>query len=374
MTKEQMEVHKDYDDMAKRIAKKWRTYGFLSEKDRQRLLLALNCMRMVCDSTYILDQKTRHDTKINELMSILEEAFEEPDQKVVIFSQWERMTRLVAQELEARNIKYENLNGSIPSEKRKGLFDNFNNDPDSRVFLSTDAGGVGLNLQAASLLINLDIPWNPAVLEQRIARIYRLGQKKNVNIINLVSIGSFEHKMLDVLKFKSSLAGGILDNGEDIIFMGDSQFKQFMKSVDAIIDTEVDSGVATPMPVAVEEDTVEEKSMNKKEIPGKNKNSYQPIDLMEQEDLPKKETKDAEHQKGNVSATPASELLTAGMDFFGKLAKTFSDKDATENFISSITEKDKTTGKTFVKIPVEDEKMVENAVNLLSGFLKAFQK
>jgi SNF2 family DNA or RNA helicase len=377
MTNEQKEVHQDYDEMAKKLAHKWRKFGFLNEKDRQRLLLALNCMRMVCDSTYILDQKTRHDTKIGELMSILEEAFEAPDQKIVIFSQWERMTRLAAQELDARKIKYENLNGSVPSEKRMHLFNNFNNDPESRVFLSTDAGGVGLNLQAASMLINLDIPWNPAVLEQRIARIYRLGQKNNVNIINMVSIGSFEHKMLDVLKFKSSLASGILDNGEDTIFMGDSQFKQFMKSVDAIIDTEVNPTAPINIPVAVEEDTVEEKHMGMKkanDIPKKNKTSEPSLNLMEQDDVSKKDPTETETQKETSSATPASELLTAGMDFFGKLARTFSDKEATEKFISSITEKDKNTGKTYVKIPVDDEKMVENAINLFSGFLKALNK
>lgn len=378
MTKEQMEVHKDYDDMAKRIAKKWRTHGFLNEKDRQRLLLALNCMRMVCDSTYILDQETRHDTKIDELMSILEEALEDKEQKVVIFSQWERMTRLVALELDARKIKYENLNGSVPSEKRKVLFDNFNNDPESKVFLSTDAGGVGLNLQAASLLINLDIPWNPAVLEQRIARIYRLGQKKNVNIINMVSTGTLEHKMLDVLKFKSSLAEGILDNGDDSIFMGDSKFKQFMKSVEGVVDTEDKLHNTDSMPVSDQEDIKEESSLGKsgetdnKDLKKEN-NKERQLSFLGDDDVITEVEKVTAPKKA-LPETPVTELLTAGMDFFGKLARTLSDKEATEKLVSSLVEKDNNTGKTFVKIPVENEKMVENAVNLLSGFLKAFQK
>src|SRR5690606_35208010 len=123
-------------------------------------------------------------------------------EKVVIFSQWERMTRLVTQELDKLDVNYRNLNGHVPSAKRKELFDAFNNDDSCRVFVSTDAGGVGLNLQAGSLLINMDIPWNPAVLEQRIARIHRMGQKKKVSIINLVSQGTIEHRMLDVLAFK----------------------------------------------------------------------------------------------------------------------------------------------------------------------------
>ena len=112
--------------------------------------------------------------------------------------------------------------------------ENFTNDKNCKVFLSTDASGVGLNLQCAAYMINLDIPWNPAVLEQWIGRIYRLGQKKNVSIINLVSQGSIEHRMLDVLKFKKGIAAGILDGGENDIFMGESKFKQFMKSVESI--------------------------------------------------------------------------------------------------------------------------------------------
>jgi len=185
MTQEQMDIHNELGDNVAKLVNKWRRYGFLNETDRKRLILSLSQMRMVCDSSYILDQKTRHDTKIDEVMNILDEFFENSEEKVVIFSQWERMTRLVAQELDNRGVKFENLNGGVESSKRKDLLENFRNEPKSRVFLSTDAGGVGLNLQSASLLINLDIPWNPAVLEQRIARIYRLGQERNVSIINL---------------------------------------------------------------------------------------------------------------------------------------------------------------------------------------------
>lgn len=93
----------------------------------------------------------------------------------------------------------------IPSEARKNLTDNFTELPESRVFLSTDAGSTGLNLQVASILINLDLPWNPAVLEQRIARIYRIGQKKNIQVINLVASQTIEERMLSTLNFKTSL-------------------------------------------------------------------------------------------------------------------------------------------------------------------------
>ena len=178
LTKEQAELHTEYADKVARLVNKWKRMGFLNEQDRQMLLNMLNMMRMVSDSTYIIDQKTNHQTKLDELQNILEEIISMPDEKVVIFSQWERMTRLVANILTEKKIGYQYLHGGIASKNREPLFKIFREDENCRVFLSTDAGGVGLNLQSAAYLINLDIPWNPAILEQRIGRIYRLGQLK----------------------------------------------------------------------------------------------------------------------------------------------------------------------------------------------------
>src|SRR5690606_21320304 len=107
LTKEQREIHEEFKFSVAQLIYKWQKMRFLSENDRKRLLLLLSQMRMVCDSTYVLDQKTRFDTKIDELMNVLDEFFEETDEKVVVFSQWERMTRLVAAELDKRGVAYE---------------------------------------------------------------------------------------------------------------------------------------------------------------------------------------------------------------------------------------------------------------------------
>ena len=82
------------------------------------------------------------------------------------------------------------LTGDVPTKKRGALIEQFFEDPKCKAFLSTDAGGVGLNLQAASMVINLDLPWNPAVLEQRIARAHRHGQPHTVNVVNLIAKGA----------------------------------------------------------------------------------------------------------------------------------------------------------------------------------------
>jgi len=344
MTQEQVNIHEEYAATVSRLVNKWKRFGFLDEKDRQRLLLSLNCMRMVCDSTYILDQQTRFDTKITEVMNILDDILVTNTEKVVIFSQWERMTRLVVSELAARGVGYEYLHGGVPSEKRKDLIHNFHELSDRRIFVSTDAGGVGLNLQCASFLINLDIPWNPAVLEQRIARIHRLGQKRNVQIINLVSQNTIEHRMLDVLRFKSSLFSGVLDHGEDQIFMGSDKFKQFMKSVETI--------------------TAQKKTA-------------QPVAIQEAQEIDNKDTseEEASGQKEEIrSRQTTAQLFTVAADFFGILAKTFSDTTSANDGMSLSVHKDEKTGKQYIKIPLENEQVVSKAVAAFTGLVSLLKK
>lgn len=238
MTSAQADYHAEFKWEVAKIRSKYQKFHFISEQDRKRLMLLLGQMRMVADSTFILEQnlKTRSDVKIAEVMNLLENIFESGNEKVVIFSEWERMTRLVAIELEKRNIRYEYLNGSIPAKQRGELVENFNSLPESRVFISTDAGSTGLNLQVASTLINLDLPWNPAVLEQRIARIFRLGQERPVQILNLVSKNSIEEGMIAKLRFKTSMFEGVLDGGADSVFINKDKFKKFMEDISCIMD------------------------------------------------------------------------------------------------------------------------------------------
>ena len=366
MTEHQSEIHEEYRQFVAKLILKWRRQGFLNEKDRQNLMIFLNTMRMVCDSTYILDQETRHDTKIDELMNILDKVFAEGDEKVVIFSQWERMTRIVGRELDARNMKFQYLHGGIPGSDRGKLYENFNNDPECRVFLSTDAGGVGLNLQVASLLINLDIPWNPAVLEQRIARIYRIGQKRNVSIINMVSTGTIEQKMLGVLSFKKGLSEGILDQGDNAIFLDDSKFKILMNSVEEMIVTEPASANQSfnkepddIIPVSVhnyEDDHIEEKEQQ-------HDTPLIPSFLGDDDEI---QPEEAGEKTPAGQGTPA-DLIQTGLSFLGKLTQTLNSAEATQQLLSEIVQKDEKDGKTYLKIPIENEKVIVNALTLFAA-------
>lgn len=233
MTPEQSSRHEELRSAVARLASKWSHTHTLSEEERRRLLLMLGQMRMIADSTFIIDQdmESRKDVKVAEVMNILDDALNGGTAKIVIFSEWERMARLVASELDARNIRYEFLHGNVPAQKRDGLIERFTGESDCRIFLSTDAGSTGLNLQAASILINLDLPWNPAVLEQRIGRIYRIGQEMPIQILNLVSKDSIEENMVERLKFKQSMFEGALDGGDNTIFLSDERFQGFMDSL-----------------------------------------------------------------------------------------------------------------------------------------------
>jgi hypothetical protein len=97
--------------------------------------------------------------------------------------------------------------------------DRFQEDDSCQVFISTDAGGTGLNLQCASVLVNLDIPWNPAVLDQRVARIHRLGQKNQVQVLHLVAPQSYEEQVLGLVQGKRNLFANVVDADarEDVV-------------------------------------------------------------------------------------------------------------------------------------------------------------
>ena len=233
MTQQQSSRHEELRTAVARLVSKWARTKFLSEEERRRMLLMLGQMRMLADSTFIIDQNldTRHDVKVSEAMNILSDALEGSDTKVVIFSEWERMARLMAMELDARGLSYAFLHGGVEDRKRNDIIEHFQNDSQCRIFLSTDTGSTGLNLQTAGILINLDLPWNPAVLEQRIGRIYRIGQDEPIQVLNLVSKDSIEERMIDRLRFKRSLFEGALDGGDDTIFLSEDRFQGFMESL-----------------------------------------------------------------------------------------------------------------------------------------------
>ncbi len=222
MSRGQREPYEDFQSMVARLAATAKRRP-LTPKEQKRLLMGLQKMRVLSDALYLHDPRiSKKETettapKLPELRKILTELVVEGGRKAILFSSFEKMLDLVADRvLKPMKIGHQKLAGSVPTGRRPKLLERFRSDDDCRVLLSTDAGGVGLNLQEASAVINLDLPWNPAVLEQRIGRAHRLGQKNSVQVINLVTRYGIEERMLDLLAEKRDIFASIFDGASDI--------------------------------------------------------------------------------------------------------------------------------------------------------------
>ena len=215
MGPEQQDRYQEYSDKVARLLAQAKRRP-LSAEEYEKLQRWLACMRMLCDTPYILDADCRVSPKLHELEAVLGDLMENDDHKVIVFSEWERMLKLVRELAEKMKLGFAWHTGSVPQPQRRKEIRRFKADAACRLFLSTDSGGVGLNLQAADVVINMDLPWNPAKLEQRIARAWRKQQTRPVQVINLVSEGTIEHRMLHLLGQKRLLAEGVVDGASEV--------------------------------------------------------------------------------------------------------------------------------------------------------------
>ncbi len=249
MTALQQELHGSAMSSAGRLANIAKRRP-LTPGESNKLMAALQQARMVCNAAGLVDKVTEGSPKLDELYRLLEELCLQSNRKVVVFSQWAMMTEMVESLVRKLGLGCVSLHGGIPTHKRGELMDEFQNDAAVQVFISTDAGGVGLNLQSASALINLDMPWNPAVLDQRIARIHRLGQKQKVQVFLLLAEDSYEQQVANLVKGKRDLFDNVIspDATEDVA--GVSK-KMLQSIIDNLAVTEQEA--SSKQPVAVVE-------------------------------------------------------------------------------------------------------------------------
>jgi superfamily II DNA or RNA helicase len=355
MTPEQLTHHNENADTVARIVARWRRTGYLSDADQRILTCALQNMRMSCNSTYLIDHETDHGTKADELMNILEALLEEPHAKAVIFSQWVGTHELIVRRLESKGWGHVLFHGGIPAADRPRLIERFSADPACRVFLSTDAGGVGLNLQhAAAAVINMDLPWNPAVLEQRIGRVHRLGQKRSVHVVNFVAQGTIEEGMLSLLAFKKSLFAGVLDGGEREVFLHGTRLSRFMESVD-----KVTSRVRSAEPVAQTEPAAEDEAYAPERADAPAAASPAMNAGAEAARAP------ADGQASIRTADPWAPLLTAGLTFVQGILQNMGRQDASPHWI----ETDARTGQSYLKLPVPEPQAVQRIADALRDLI-----
>ncbi len=253
MTEEQQLRYSDYERWVRIYLQKARSRP-LKEDEFKRMQMGLACMRMICDTPYILDSEVKDSPKLEELERLLEDMLEDKDNKVIIFSEWVRMLELIRERLDDLGLGYAWHTGSVPQDKRRLEVNRFKQDPDCRLFLSTESGGAGLNLQVANAVVNVDLPWNPAKLEQRIARAWRKHQKRAVTVVNLVAENTIEHRMLNLLDHKKAIAEAVLDDDSGVATMDmPSGRAAFIEKMEQIMGAAEEAEAAPdPTPSAVD--------------------------------------------------------------------------------------------------------------------------
>jgi superfamily II DNA or RNA helicase len=365
MTEQQRQIHTENQEIVARIVAKWRRYKFLSEADQRRLMTALQRMRMVCDSTHLIEPQIDHGHKADEAVTLFDELLERPNTKVVVFSQWLGMHELILRRIGSRNWNPAFFHGGLSGEQRKKLIDQFRDDSNCRLFLSTDAGGVGLNLQHACVVVNMDLPWNPAVLEQRIGRVHRMGQKEAVRVVNFVARGTIEEGMLGVLKFKKSLFAGVLDGGEKEVFLGGTRLTKFMETVEA---------ATTAIPTGVQEEEAGESAAaadeRKPPAPSKTEggNCKAPA-------APKPPEQPLAPPP--APAAPWQGLLQAGMAILQHLVAPpagANGQSGGQGGMPGRVCRDEQTGESYLRLPVPPTEVLEQAVGALQQLLSSMRK
>jgi len=228
----------------------------LTPSEEKRLMAALVMARMSCNAAGLVDKESKGSPKLDEFAKVLAETCLDGGRKVVVFSEWEKMIRLAAERADRLGIEHLTLSGRVPTTRRGPLLDRFREDAGIKVFFSTDAGGVGLNLQAAQTVINLDLPWNPARLSQRIARVHRMGQPRSVNVVLLIAEDSIETRIERILETKQGLFDAVITEGAgaDTIDTKGGGLRIAREIVGVEPEDEEDARPAAPEPVPAPDD------------------------------------------------------------------------------------------------------------------------
>jgi hypothetical protein len=209
----------------------------LTPVEQHRLMALLLKARQACNAAELCDPQSADDgcAKLDELEQLVGEIIEQGAAKVLVFSEWTEMLRLCSARLDRMGVDHAILHGGVPTEKRPALLARFREDPAQRVLLSTDAGGVGLNLQAASYVIHLDLPWNPGRLDQRTARAHRLGQTRGVSVTYLCAATGIERGIEGTLAGKRMVRSAALDAASEIEAVDAPSFTAFIRELQSVM-------------------------------------------------------------------------------------------------------------------------------------------
>ena len=188
------------------------------EKSHIKILSVLTRLRQICchPSLFIKDY-TNESSKLNQCMEIVEDAVK-ANHKILLFSGYTSMFPIIEEKLQQLGISYFKLTGATKVDERIDLVDEFNENPDIKVFLiSLKAGGTGLNLTGADMVIHYDPWWNLSTENQATDRAYRIGQKNNVQVYKLITKNSIEEKIYELQQKKAELIDNMLSTKTSFI-------------------------------------------------------------------------------------------------------------------------------------------------------------
>ncbi|MFC0559778.1 DEAD/DEAH box helicase [Halalkalibacter alkalisediminis] len=187
------------------------------QQKRIEILAGLTRLRQICCHPNLISQDAVYQSgKMERLMEYVEEGLQS-GQRMVIFSQFTSMLRLIKDSFDDNSWTYHYLDGQTPPKQRVEMAEKFNNGEKSLFLISLKAGGTGLNLIGGDTVILYDTWWNPAIEEQAADRVYRYGQTKNVQVVKLIANGTIEEKILDLHERKKALVDAIIQPGEETL-------------------------------------------------------------------------------------------------------------------------------------------------------------
>ena len=217
MEEEQLKIYMSYLAQSKEeLQKEISQNGF--EKSQIKILALLTRLRQICcHPSLFIDNYKGESNKLNQCIEIIKDAIS-AGHKILLFSSYTSMFELIEEKFKTENIKYFKLTGQTKVDERIQIVDEFNNNQDIKVFLiSLKAGGTGLNLTGADVVIHYDPWWNISAENQATDRAYRIGQKNNVQVYKLITKNSIEEKIYELQNKKAELIDNMLSTGQTFI-------------------------------------------------------------------------------------------------------------------------------------------------------------
>ncbi|MBR2828499.1 MAG: DEAD/DEAH box helicase, partial [Bacilli bacterium] len=189
------------------------------KKLRFLILQLLIRLRQICiDPRLVYEDYKKESSKLEEFSKVVENMVSN-NHKILVFTSFREALKLAKAQLDKKKITSYTIDGSTPSKKRMELVESFNKDDTNVFFIMLKAGGTGLNLASADVVIHLDLWWNPQAENQATDRSHRIGQKNTVEVIKLIAKGTIEEKILELQQKKKILSDKLIEeNTSDLAF------------------------------------------------------------------------------------------------------------------------------------------------------------